>query len=72
MKEIRVDISTLNKRASELGKSVRNNFEQLTHVKDAVSSKANFSDLVQGFDRKADRQDFLLLQDLVGTDSPKQ
>ncbi len=43
--------------------------EQVDHVKDIVATKANFTDLVKYFDKKADREDFKELQELV--ESPR-
>ncbi len=58
MKQIRSDICELNKRASDINKSVMINEENVGHVKDVVATKANFTDLVMYFDSKADKKDF--------------
>ena len=34
------------------------NGEQVGHVKDVVATKANYTDLIMYFDKKADKQEF--------------
>lgn len=70
MKEIRGDISTLNRKTSEINSNVKLNGEQVGHVKDIVATKANYTDLIMYFDKKADKQEFKELQELF-SDSPK-
>lgn len=49
--------------------NVKFNVEQVDHVKDVVAKKANFTDLVQYFDRKADKEEFRELVEMV--ESPR-
>lgn len=55
----------LNKKTSELNANVKSYEEKIGYVRDLVASKANYSDLVLYFDKKADKQDMKDLQELV-------
>ena len=70
MRQIRGDITQLNRKTSEINTNVKLNGEQVGHVKDVVATKANYTDLIMYFDKKADKQDFKQLQQLF-SDSPK-
>lgn len=70
MRQIRGDITQLNRKTSEINTNVKLNGEQVGHVKDVVATKANYTDLIMYFDKKADKQQFKQLQQLF-SDSPK-
>lgn len=48
----------LNRKTSEINTNVKMNGEQVGHVKDVVATKANYTDLIMYFDKKADKQEF--------------
>lgn len=56
MRQIKSDIQALNGKISEVNMSILVNREQVGHVKDLVATKANYSDLVLYFDKKADKK----------------
>jgi hypothetical protein len=62
MNNIKEDISSLNRKTSDINSSIKYNKEQVTYVKDVVAKKANYTDLVMYFDKKADKEDFKELQ----------
>ena len=63
---------SLNRKTSEINNNVKVNKEQVGYVKDIVSTKANFTDLVMYFDKKADKQDVQdMLHEFAAIDSPK-
>lgn len=58
MKEIKGDINLLNARLTETNNNVKFNREQVSYVKDVVATKANYTDLIRHFDKKADKEEF--------------
>lgn len=70
MKEIRNDIHSLNVKTKDLKTNLINNGEEVTHVKDVVAKKANFSDLLHFIEKKADKADFKELHDIIS--SPRE
>ena len=69
MKEIRTDIHFLNETTKDLKSNIISNGEQVNHVKDVVAKKANFTDLVHYFDKKANKTDFKEIKEALS--SPK-
>lgn len=45
----------ITKKTSEISTNLRNNLDQVEYIKGVVATKANFTDLVIHFDKKADK-----------------
>jgi hypothetical protein len=56
VKQLRVDVTQLARKSEEMRVNLRGNIDEVEHIKDAVATKANYSDLVMYFDKKADKQ----------------
>lgn len=58
LKEIRLDIVSNNRKINEINNTLYDTINDVTNIKQTVSKKANFTDLIGSLDKKADKAEY--------------
>lgn len=69
LKEIRLDIVSNNRKITDISSTLSDTINDVTNIKETVSKKANFTDLIGSLDKKVDKAEYKDIQELIN--SPK-